>query len=112
MSRPDFGYEACRSEGRQLWLMRIGLAEAPPILIVPPLFEEMNRLRALLASAMRGLALRGFCTWLPDLSGSGESQQPLETVEWSDWRHDVGSAAAHARKMSGVSTGRAFRGGA
>ena len=57
--------------------MRIGAAEAPPVLFVPPLFEEMNRTRALLAAVMRRLAARGHGCWLPDLSGTGESVREL-----------------------------------
>ena len=82
-------------------MMRIGAADAPPILFVPPLFEEMNRMRAWLASVMRALAARGHGCWLPDLSGTGESETELETVHWDDWRHDVRSAAACVEKESG-----------
>jgi len=81
--------------------MRIGAAEAPAVLIVPPLFEEMNRTRALLADVMRALAARGLCGWLPDLKGTGESEAELATAQWDDWRHDVMAAAAHAEARSG-----------
>lgn len=82
--------------------MRIGASEAPPILFVPPLFEEMNRTRALLAAAMRRLAARGFGCWLPDLGGTGESEASLGDMEWSDWRHDVMAAAGHVAQASGA----------
>ena len=81
--------------------MRIGPAEAPAILIVPPLFEEMNRSRALIAGVMRALAARGLAGWLPDLRGTGESEASLAAVRWDDWRHDVMAAAAHAEARSG-----------
>ena len=67
--------------------MRIGAADAPPILFVPPLFEEMNRTRALIAAIMRALAARGYGCWLPDLPGTGESLRALGEV-------DVGRLAA------------------
>ena len=81
--------------------MRIGPADAPPILFVPPLFEEMNRTRALIAAIMRALAAQGHGCWLPDLSGTGESEADLATVQWDDWRHDVGAAADHVRRTAG-----------
>ncbi len=84
------------------WVMRIGAAEAPAIMFVPPLFEEMNRTRALIAAAMRGLAARGFGAWLPDLRGTGESEGLLDEAKWSDWRHDVMTAADHVRTRSGA----------
>lgn len=82
-------------------MMRIGPAEAPPILIVPPLFEEMNRTRALIAAMMRLLAARGFGCWLPDLPGTGESERPLSEVVWEDWRAAVSEAADHAAAAGG-----------
>ena len=101
MSGGGLGYEAFRSGERQEWMMRIGEAAAPPILFVPPLFEEMNRTRALLAATMRALAALGQGCWLPDLGGTGESEADLATVQWDDWRHDVGAAADHVRLVAG-----------
>ena len=100
MSR-SLAYEQFESDGRREWMMRIGAREAPPVLIVPPLFEEMNRARALLAAIMRALAGRGHGCWLPDLKGTGESAASLADVAWDDWRHDVASACAHAEAASG-----------
>ena len=93
--------------------MRIGAAEAPPVLLLPPLFEEMNRTRALLATVMRMLAANGFGCWLPDLPGTGESALPLETCEWQSWRDAARDAGAHVTEASGRPTVVAsFRGGA
>ena len=99
------------SAGRQEWLMRIGAEDAPPILFVPPLFEEMNRTRALLAGVMRQLAARGFGCWLPDLSGTGESEWDLSEVAWNDWRHDVTSAGAYITEKAGQPLLASLRGG-
>jgi len=85
------------------WLMRIGPAEGRPILFVPPLLEEMNRTRALLASLMRALAGRGFGCWLPDLPGTGESERALEDCSWADWEGAVRDAVEHVRGGSGQS---------
>ncbi len=81
--------------------MRIGRAEAPPILFVAPLFEEMNRTRALVAAAMRRLAARGHGCWLADLGGTGESEADLGDLAWDDWRHDVKAAAGFVEQAAG-----------
>lgn len=83
------------------WLTRVGPPDARPILFLPPLFEEMNRTRALIMAAMRALALRGFGCWLPDLPGTGESERPLEDCGWEDWREGARAAAEHVRTQSG-----------
>jgi alpha-beta hydrolase superfamily lysophospholipase len=107
----SLAFERFQSGGRQEWLMRIGAAEAPAILFVPPLFEEMNRTRALLAAVMRRLAAQGLGCWLPDLSGSGESERDLGEGSWSDWRHDVTAAAAHVTGKTGKPLIASLRGG-
>jgi pimeloyl-ACP methyl ester carboxylesterase len=87
-------------------MMRIG--EGPALLFLPPLFEEMNRTRALLATTMRSLAGRGFACWLPDLPGTGESERPLGEVSWQDWIDAATAAFAAAGAVAAV----ALRGGA
>ena len=42
-------FAAFAGADRDEWLMRVGDEAAPAILFVPPLFEEMNRTRALIA---------------------------------------------------------------
>lgn len=63
------------------------------ILIVPPLFDEMNRVRRMLVETMRALALRGVRTYLPDLPGCNESLADVSTQTLADWQHAVGAAA-------------------
>jgi len=92
--------------------MRIGRRDAPAILFVPPLFEEMNRTRSLIAAAMRRLAKRGHCSWLVDLGGTGESARDLNAVRWEDWRHDVEAAAAHIAREARKPLVASLRGGA
>jgi pimeloyl-ACP methyl ester carboxylesterase len=94
-------YELYRTPRGQEWMLRIGDPRTPPILFVPPLFEELNRTRALMVAVMRRLAAEGHGCWLPDLSGTGESLLALESVAWADWRHDVSAAAEHVREASG-----------
>lgn len=92
--------------GSTEWLMRIGDGDAPPILFLPPLFEELNRTRALIVVMMRRLAADGFGCWLPDLPGTGESERPLETMGWEDWREAVRVAAAQIGRRPLVVTAR------
>jgi pimeloyl-ACP methyl ester carboxylesterase len=82
-------------------MMRIGAADASPILFLPPLFEELNRTRALIAAVMRRLAEAGFGCWLPDLPGSGESLLPLEYCTWQDWHAAARAAAEHVDRTTG-----------
>ena len=108
----ELGFERFRGSQGDEWLMRIGRAQAPAILFVPPLFEEMNRLRALIAAVMRRLAKRGHCCWLIDLGGTGESERDLAAVEWGDWRHDVSAAAAYIAEKARKPLIASLRGGA
>jgi alpha-beta hydrolase superfamily lysophospholipase len=112
MSPAGIAFVRFESGERQEWLMRIGAEDAPAILFAPPLFEEMNRTRALLAGVMRRLAAQGLGCWLPDLSGTGESERDLGEVAWDDWRHDVISAVTHVTEKAGKPLIASLRGGA
>ena len=104
MTTTGLRYERVRAKGE--WMMRIGPSEAPvTILFVPPLFEELNRTRALIAGIMRRLAATGHGCALPDLPGTGESAQALESLCWADWH------AAIADISQGFSATAAIRGG-
>ena len=74
-------------------MVRIGPADLPPLLFLPPLFEEMNRTRALIVRVMRLLADKGWSCLLPDLPGTGESERAIENCSWDDWREAVRAAA-------------------
>ena len=63
------------------------------ILIVPPLFDEMNRVRAVLVGAMRELAERGITILLPDLPGCNESLAPIAEQTIESWREALAAAA-------------------
>ena len=95
MSGPAQSYEQYSGAHGPEWLLRIGDPAAAPILFIAPLFEEMNRTRALIVATMRALAAESHCCWLPDLTGTGESPGSLSEATWDDWRHDVTSAAEH-----------------
>jgi hypothetical protein len=63
------------------------------ILIVPPLFDEANRLRRTLALAMRALAADGFAAVLPDLPGQNESLVALDAVDLEQWQDALAEVA-------------------
>jgi hypothetical protein len=63
------------------------------ILIVPPLFDEMNRMRRVLVSAMRILSDRGIGSDLIDLPGCNESLARLMDQDFGTWRGAVAAAA-------------------
>lgn len=79
------------------------------ILIVPPLFEEANRLRRTLVLAMRALAAQDFAAVLPDLPGQNDSLVALADVDLERWR---GSLADTAASIDGPLIVASFRGGA
>jgi hypothetical protein len=112
VNEAGLAYERFKCDGRQEWLMRLGGSRGQSILFVPPLFEEMNRTRALIVAVMRRLAFEGHACWLPDLAGTGESEQALADISWQDWRHDVTFAAAHIKKESGKPLVASLRSGA
>jgi pimeloyl-ACP methyl ester carboxylesterase len=98
-------YDRFFVDGRGEWMMRVGDAAAPALLFLPPLFEEMNRTRAFLASTMRRVAEAGYCCRLPDLPGTGESERALEEVGWQDWLDAARAAAEGVKGVVGVRGG-------
>lgn len=101
MSGVSLAYEQYRTGRTNEWMLRVGDRRTPPILFVPPLFEELNRTRALIVTVMRRVAAEGNSCWLPDLTGTGESLIPLESTDWDEWRHDVSAAASHVAAAVG-----------
>lgn len=80
-------------DGRGEQLLTIGEGN-PQVLIVPPLFDEMNRMRRTLVLAMHALATRGIASALMDLPGANESLALLEDQSLESWRGAVSAAAA------------------
>ncbi|MGH6695652.1 hypothetical protein [Sphingopyxis sp.] len=76
--------------------LRIDPAGVPraTILIVPPLFEEANRMRRTLVLAMRALASQGFAALLPDLPGQNESLIPVAEVDLARWQEALADVVA------------------
>lgn len=65
------------------------------LLIVPALFDEANRMRRMLADAMRLLDAGGIDTFLPDLPGCNESTQDFSAQSLHGWRQAMAQAARH-----------------
>ena len=78
------------------------------ILIIPPLFDEMNRMRRVLAAAMRDLAERGIRSVLIDLPGCNESLASLPDQSLDSWRNAV-AACVDQLAMTHIAS---IRGGA
>jgi hypothetical protein len=66
------------------------------LLIIPPLFDEMNRVRRVLVTAMRALGAQGVSCLLPDLPGTNESQAALSAQSLDSWK---ASMVAVAQRM-------------
>lgn len=97
-----------RFEGYDEAVLSFGDAKANRIiLIVPPLFDEMNRVRAMLVGTMRELAGLGVMTLLPDLPGCNESLAPISAQTISGWRRAMAAAA----QSSGATHVASIRGG-
>ena len=78
------------------------------LMVIPPLFDEANKLRRLLVEMLRRLDAAGIDGVLPDLPGTNESLAPLARQTLENWRTGTAAAAAHFR-ATGVLT---VRGGA
>lgn len=66
------------------------------ILLIPPLFDEANRLRRTLVLAMRELSRLGFDSALPDLPGQNDSLVPTEAMSLSLWQEALTAICAEA----------------
>ncbi len=77
------------------------------ILIIPPLFDEMNRVRRVLLSSMRELHRRGTASFIADLPGTNESSAALADQTLTIWCE----AAAAAASQLDITHIAAFRGG-
>jgi len=89
-----------------------GPAIGPQLLIVPPLFEEMNRCRTLLTGIGRNLSAAGIGSWLPDLPGTGDSPLPSSAMNWAAWRSSIRDLADHISSQYQPPHLLAVRGGA
>lgn len=82
-------------------LLTCGPNTGPQILVLQPLFGEMNRMRRLLGAIIGLLGGEGLGCWMPDLPGLGESMTALSTADFAGWREAAASAAAFVAAESG-----------
>lgn len=87
--------------------LRAGRKHSQQILLVPPLFDEMNRLRHLLVKVMHQLDDFGIGSSLIDLPATNESLFPPAQASLSLWSAAVAQCAA----QFGLSKIASFRGG-
>lgn len=67
------------------------------LLVIPPLFDEQNKLRRQLVEVMCRLDQSGIDSVLPDLPGWNESRAPFEEQSLESWRSAIKAAVAHFR---------------
>jgi hypothetical protein len=106
VTKPE--YRTYNFNGQDEFCLCFGAGTARQILIVPPLFDEMNRMRRVLVSAMRDLADRGVGSMVIDLPGCNESLAALENQDLAHWRQ----AVAECAEQLGATHIASFRGGA
>ncbi|MGB5484346.1 MAG: hypothetical protein WBM93_07585 [Parasphingorhabdus sp.] len=87
--------------------MSLGTPFSRRVMLVPPLFEEMNRMRKMMVDVMRSLHTLGISSFLPDLPGTNESLVALQRVTLSGWQMAV-MACAQQHQISHIAS---FRGG-
>ena len=76
-------------------LLRFGPDRGPTLLILPPLFEEANRMRRCLVETMRMLGNDfGIATALPDLPGTGDSIVATVDARFKDWGSAISACSA------------------
>tara|TARA_R110000796_G_scaffold14011_16_gene45579 strand:+ start:22383 stop:23090 length:708 start_codon:yes stop_codon:yes gene_type:complete len=93
---------------RKEFCLSIAAQSSRRVMLVPPLFDEMNRMRKMLVDVMRSLETLGVGSFLPDLPGTNESLVPLEQVTLVDWQKAI-KACAEQHQISHFAS---FRGGA
>ncbi len=103
---PSPAYLTYTYGGQQEFCLSFGdVAASRNILIIPPLFDEMNRARHMLVEAMRGLAKRNIGSVLVDIPGCNESRADIAALTIERWR-DAMAAAARELNVTHVASVR------
>lgn len=94
--------------GAEEYAFAFDRGRAHRLLIVPALFDEVNRLRRLTVEVMRRLDAAGIDCFLPDLPGCNESLAKLEDQTLDSWQAAMAAASGHF----GTTHALTIRGGA
>ena len=90
-----------------------GSTACAPVLLLPPLLEELNKSRRALNELARALQAQGHAVLLVDWFGTGDSGGDLADASWSQWQADVAHARAFlAERYPMPPVACALRGGA
>lgn len=112
MTAGGFRHEPFDCRGATEWILVHGGNDSPQVLLIPPLFEEMNYLRRFIVDIAHALAAQGIGSWLPDLPGTGESLRHLRDIDWEDWRGAVRAVGkAIGSRVGTLPHVASFRGG-
>ncbi len=97
----SFEMAVVEAGGEQLPCVFRGPPDGIPLLILPPLFEEMNRTRRLIALTTARLAMMGVRSCLPDLPGTGDHEDGPDAMDWSRWRAALAALSATLSSEAG-----------
>lgn len=67
------------------WHPKAPLSASTAVLACPPLGEEMNKTRHMIAAQARALAAMGVHVFVPDYFGTGDSTGELADARWATW---------------------------
>ena len=88
--------------------LKAGPEHPKQILLIPPLFDEMNRMRRMIVEVMHLLSDKGIGTIFPDLPGSNESLFPQEKASLTLWRKAMARCFEQETNCTHIAS---FRGG-
>ncbi|GAA0484061.1 hypothetical protein GCM10009096_28250 [Parasphingorhabdus litoris] len=101
-------YSSYQFNGNDELCLRAGAVHSKTILIIPPLFDEMNRMRRMLVDVMRLLDERAIGSILPDLPGTNESVFPQDQTSLAIWRNALNACSKTLAEPYKIAS---FRGG-
>lgn len=101
-------YSRYEFQGNDELCLKVGGHHTQSILLIPPLFDEMNRMRRMLLDVMRLLDANGIGSVLPDLPGTNESLFPQQQASLAVWRQALRDCSNILPKCQHIAS---FRGG-
>ena len=90
-------FQLAAADGARLFALywpATAAALSQAVLILPPLAEEMNKCRPMLAAQARAFAAVGLHVLMVDLFGTGDSDGEFAAARWQRWQQDL----QHARE--------------